>query len=115
VAREGRAAGEADIGDFSKLLPAVHIREMYLHRRQADRLQRVQDGDAGVGIGRGVDYNAVENSVSGLDRVHDRALVVGLKKFDRNAAFRAVGPNGRAEGGVVGFAVELRLPQTEQI
>ena len=35
---------------------------MHLHRGDRDRFQRVEDGDAGVGIGAGVDDDAVVNA-----------------------------------------------------
>ena len=50
LAREAQAlimglAGHARIADAAEGLPAVNIRQMHLHRWQAHRLERIQNGD----------------------------------------------------------------------
>ena len=47
------------IGNLPEGLPGFYIGNVNLHGGNHYRLQRVQDGDAGVGVGTGVDDDAV--------------------------------------------------------
>ena len=55
---------------------------MDLNGGDGDGLERVQDGHAGVRIGRRVDDDAVDLAIGLLDFVDDAALVVGLEDLD---------------------------------
>ena len=72
---------------------------MHLDRRDADGLDCVEDGDAGVRIGGGIDHDAVVDAVGLLDFFDECALVVRLEEraFD---IFRFAGlPNEVFKGG----------------
>ena len=88
---------------------------MDLHRRKGHGLQRIQNGDAGVGIGGGVDDDAVEYPVSSLDRVHDGPLVVGLETLDLHPGLLRACLQEVQQGGIVLLPVDLRFPQAQQI
>ena len=62
------------------------IREMHLHGRERNGLERVENGNARMRIRRRVNNDAVHPSESGLDGVYDRALVVGLEQRDHEGA-----------------------------
>lgn len=61
-----RAAGHAGVGNAAERLPRVDVRQMDLGRRQADGLERVEQGDGRVRIGGGIDDEAVKHAV-GVD------------------------------------------------
>ena len=69
-----RAAGHADVGNAAERFPRIDIRQMDLGRRQTDGLERVEQGDAGVRIGGGVEDDAVRTVIIRLlDGVDERA------------------------------------------
>ena len=56
---------------------ALHnARNVYLYRWDRDAAQGIGDREAGVRVGCGIDDDAVKLSVSGLDRINDRTLVI---------------------------------------
>jgi hypothetical protein len=73
---EGLLAGLARVGYLPESLTFADIRQMHLYRRDPDCLQRVEDGNACVRLGRRVDHDAVKAAVRRLNRVHNRPLVV---------------------------------------
>ena len=88
---------------------------MDFHRGNADRLEGVQQGDAGMGIGAGIDDDAVLLSVSLLDGVHQVPFMVGLVQGDAGAQFLRVGFDEAAKIGIGCFAVDFRFPDTEHV
>ena len=82
------------VGDLAEVLALRHVGQMHLDRRNGDGLQRVQNGDARVCVGGGIDDDAVVDAVGGLDLVDQRTLVVGLEDFALRAS-RAAGVAGR--------------------
>ena len=58
---------------------------MDFHCGQAYGLERVQDRDARVRIGRRIDHDGVLFTVGALDLFHKRPLVIGLEDLDLNA------------------------------
>ena len=69
-----------------EFLPRVDVRQMHLHRRDVHRLQRVQDSDARVRIGRRVNDDPVYVVEIGLlNRIDNSAFVIRLEAFDLHA------------------------------
>ena len=58
-------AGGADIGNLAKLLPRIRVGNMYLDGRDTDGLDRIQQSDARVRVGTGVDHDAVRRAMAG--------------------------------------------------
>ena len=75
-------AGHPCIRYLPERLALLNCRDVDLDRRDGDRLERVEDRDARMGVGRRVDNDAVHPAISLLDPVDDRALVVGLEDLD---------------------------------
>ena len=69
-----------------------------------------------MGVGGGIDDNAVHMvKIRLLNGVHERAFMVGLEALQLHAqAFRLRFQHGY-QGFVIGFAVNLRLSDAEQI
>ena len=74
----------AGIGYLPKGFSLGHIRDVYLHGRNADGFQRVQNGDAGVGIGGRIDDDAIIFAVRTLNLIHETTFVIALKMVDRD-------------------------------
>ena len=73
----------ADIADLPKCLALADLGDVHLDGGDAHALYGVCDGDAGVGIGGGVEDDAVNAvKIRLLYRVNKVALVVGLVKLD---------------------------------
>ena len=88
---------------------------MHLHRRKRHGLERIENGDARVRVGRGVDDDAVRSAVGRLNGVDDRALVVGLEQLDLHARFARRRADEILQRGKVPAAVDGGLTQTEQV
>ena len=82
VPDDGLLRGERNIGEMPEFLARVHIRDVYFYGGDRDCLQRVENGDARVRVGSGIDDDAVKLAVCRLDLVHDRALMIGLEALD---------------------------------
>ena len=95
--------------------PLVDVAEMHLHRRQSHGLQRVQNGYAGVGVGGGVDDDAVRLAQRALDDVHQHALMVGLKALHFDAFPGADLPDKRFQIGKGLPTINIRLPNAQQV
>ena len=88
---------------------------MHLYCRQPHRLQRVQQGNAGVGIRGRIDNNAVKFPVSPLDSVYQRTLVVGLKNLAFNLQLSAEAPDVLLQGGVGLLPIDIRLTDAQHV
>ena len=75
-------AVKACVGDLAEGFSFIHMGDVDFHSRDGNRLQRVQNGNGSVGVGCGIDDDAVHFAVSGLDLVHDGTFVIGLELFD---------------------------------
>ena len=111
----GLQAGQPGIGHLAKVLPLGHVGDVHLHRWDLYRLQGVQDGHAGVGVGGGVDDDAVKGPQGLLDLVHNGPLVVGLEDLHPNALLGAGVLHQGHQGGVVLLAVEVGLPDPQEV
>ena len=112
---EGSCAGRADVGDLAKGLPRFKVREVDLHCGDAHCQKGVQEGDAGVSVGPGVEDDTIVHAVSVLNPVHQVPLVVGLA----NVCLQAQPLGGFLDQGqeivVGGGAVNLRLPLAQEV
>ena len=88
---------------------------MHLNRRNPDRLQRIENRDAGMGIGRGVDDNPVRIAVSRLNAVDNRAFVVGLVQDRLDIFLHAAVINILLQAAVILGAVDVGFAQTEHV
>ena len=64
---------------------------MHLDGGDTHAFDRVQQGYAGMGIGGGVDYDAVTAVVGALYGVHKGAFVIGLNKLRINTKLCCLG------------------------
>ena len=112
---DGFAAGQTGVGNLPEGFPGIHIGDVNLHSRNADSLQGVQNGNGGVGVGCGIDDNAVYLPVSPLDFIHQISLVVGLVLLNLNAQL----PGGvfqQVEKVYEGaFSIDSRFPNPQHI
>ena len=115
VPGEGLAAGQADIGHLPEVLPPGDVGQVDLHRREPHCFQRVQESHAGVGVGGGVDDDAVHFAAGALDGVHQDPLVVGLEDLAFDPQLSAEVPDILLQGGVGLPAVDIRLPDAQHI
>ena len=88
---------------------------MYLHRGYANRLDRIQDSDAGVCIGGGIENKTIHFAVSGLDLIHQVALMVGLIQFCFDTASGCVCLYNAAQIIIGLRSVDFRLPNAQHI
>ena len=88
---------------------------MDLHGRDLDRFQRIQNGHAGVGISGGIDDDAVIDPVGLLDGVHQRPLVVALELVHPDPQRRSRFPEQGKQRLKIRLAVNIRLPQAQQV
>lgn len=66
--------GHARIGDLPEALALGNIGDVHLHRRDRHRLECVEDGDAGVGVGRGIVIEQINSSNSIRAYTNERPL-----------------------------------------
>ena len=64
---------------MAELLAAMHVGYVHLNHRRAHRLDAVGKRDAGVGVGTGIQHNAVVVEADALNFVDESALVVALE------------------------------------
>ena len=88
---------------------------MHLDCRKRNRLQRVQNCDAGVRVGGGIDHNAVKHAVSLLDFIHNCAFVVRLEHLAVKPRLPAGVLAERFKRSIVLRAVNCRFAQPQKI
>ena len=81
---DGLAAGKSGIGDLTEGFTCIHVRDVYLHRRDGNRFQGIQYGNRSMGVGGGIDDDSINSSVSPLDLVHQVTFMIGLILLDFN-------------------------------
>ena len=104
-----------NVGNTPEFLARVGIGNMHLNGRNPNRLDRVQQRDARMCIRTGIDHDAVRASIGGLNRVHQRALVVALETLNRYAERLCLRPNEKQQVAIRPFSVDLRLAQPQQV
>ena len=98
-----------------ELLARVHVGEVHLHHRDADRGDRVPDGDAVVGVGARVEHHAVVFGARRVEPVDDGALVVGLEHVARKALRLGVRHDLPVDVVDPLGPVDARLPHAHQV
>ena len=115
VPREPAPADHADAGAGGHGVPAkffalLDVGNVHLDGGAADALQRVMQGDARVRVGPKIHDEALGAGVGeGMDRVDQRALVVGLEELHRHAELPRLGTDEPLEILQGGRAVDFRL------
>ena len=87
--------------------PLAEVGEVDLHGGNADGQEGVQEGYAGVGVGGGIEDDAVVDSPGGLDLVYQVSLVVGLV----NSSLQAQGLGRALDEGQKVVEDEGYIPQ----
>ena len=93
----------------------VRLAQQHLHGRHAAEPQRVEDGDAVVGISAGVQDDAVCPACGRLDLIDEVALVVGLEKLHLEAHLGAAQLEIIQQAVVVQLAGHARLGEVHHI
>ncbi len=94
---------------MAELLALVHVGDMHLDDRAFERVERVEDGDRGVGEGGGVDDDAGGASAASMDPVDDLVLAIALMELDRQPELAADAAAVRLDVGQRLAAVNVRL------
>lgn len=79
LADEVALTAERDDVRLAEGLVLVGLAEQHFHGRHAAEAQRVEDGDAVVGVAAGIQDDTVGPACGRLDLVDEVALVVGLE------------------------------------
>ena len=116
VTADGSDASGANIADATEFLAGVYVRNMHLNRGDPGGFEGIKERDAGVGVGTGIQDDAVNSLKKALvDTIDERALVIALHTLDGNTLFLRVVFNGLDEGIIGLVSVDARLTNTEQI
>ena len=84
-------AGAPDVVDLAEGFAPRQVGDVHLDGRKLHGQQRVEQRDARVSVGGGVENKAVVHAARGLDAVDQNALVVRLENVDLDAAQRGLG------------------------
>jgi len=79
VACDGVDAVGADEGGMAVWLAAVDVCDVDFYDGGGDEFDGVGYGDGGVGIGGGVEYDAVGGEAHGVELVDECAFAIGLE------------------------------------
>lgn len=103
------------MGVMSEGLASVDVAEVNFDEGNQYRVERIADGDAGVGIGGGVDQQAVEAGARRLEPIDDFPFDVGL--VEGNLDVQGSGELGQAPVDPLKAlaAVDLGLALTEEV
>ena len=96
---------ERDKGAAAELFAGVDVGEVHLDGGEPHGFQGVEDGDGGVGVGGGVEDDAVGGAVGALDLRDDVSFAVGLEECDFDAEVCGGAFDAADEGGVIRLAV----------
>ena len=100
---------------MAKLLARMHIRQVQLDGRHLGGADGVHQRQRGVGVGAGIEDDAVLGTAGGVDRIDQRAFVVALREIKRHAERFGMGAAHRLDVGDGGAAIDLGLAQAEQV
>ena len=108
-------AGGADKADPPERFAGVRIADVNFNGGNPDRLQRIEQCDAGVRIGAGIDHDPVRGMIGCLNAVNKISFMIGLVNFNVNALSVSMGNDFLAKSSVSLISVNLRFPKSEQI
>ena len=106
---------EADIGMMPEALAPEDVGQMHLDDRHVGGLERVVDGDRGMGQRAGVEDDAVGRLARLLDPVDELAFVVGLAEIDRQVERLRARQAALLDIGQRVIAIGRRLAHAEQV
>ena len=113
---DGGDACRANIAYAAKLFSSVDVRDMYLDRRDLGCLQGIEKRDARMGVGTGIQDDAVDSFVKAfVNVINERSLVVALEAFHRNARFLCMGFDPFDQIDVALVSVNTGLAYTEKV
>lgn len=108
--------GHPDIGQVAKFLARLRIGEVNLDHWHLDRLDRIEQRDRGVGIGRRVQqHRASFLPVGVMQPVDQLAFVIGLVKTDRQPQLFGLLRQHLLDIGERLVPVDLRLALAEEV
>jgi len=105
----------ADVGLVAKRVALVDVGQMNLDHGQFRRLQRIENGDRGMAVGRGINDDAVLNLPRLLDPANDLTFQVALAKVDRQAQIGSPVGTRRFQVGQRVGAVDGRFPKSQHV
>jgi len=74
-----------NVGVMPKRLPTINVAQMHFDRWYCYSGDRISNRNAGMGISSRVDQQSMLNAHRSMNRVHQSALVVRLKRLQMNA------------------------------
>lgn len=99
----------------AELFARVNIAQVNLDSGDGHPLESIQYGNACMGVGGGIDYNAVKHAVRLLYLIHYGALVVGLETLYLQTQVQTALQDKGLKRLVVTVAVDCRLAQTQKV
>ena len=96
-------------------LALVNVGNMHFDDRPCERVERVEDGDRGVGEGGRIDDDARGALAGGVNPIDDLIFAIALMELDLEPELVADAPAIRLDLGERLAAVNLRLALPEQI
>ena len=106
---------QRDIGMVAEILAAMDVRDMHLEDRKIAGLERVENGDRGVGIGAGIYDEAGDGRTRLVNPVDELVLSIALAPVEREVELAGDGAATRLDIRERRPALDLRLPQSQQI
>ena len=94
---------------MAEFLALVDVGNVHFDDRPVEGVQRVEDGDGGVGEGGGVDDDAGGASAASMNPVDDLVFAVALAELDREPEFGSDAAAVRLDVGQRLAAIDLRL------
>ena len=107
--------GRADIGVMTEAFTLVDIAEVHFDHRQFGGVQRIEQGDRGVGIGAGIDDDAGIGLARRLDAIDQRALVIALGELDFYPQAVGLGAASLLDVGERLASVDFGLPLAQHV
>ena len=81
MARNSFHTSKPDEAYLPEILPLLYFGDMNFHSGDANCFYCIQNGNAGMGIGTGIDDNTIHDPICLLNFVYQITLMVGLEKF----------------------------------
>ena len=99
-----------------EVLALVHLRDMYFDGGYRDCLERVEQGYRGMGVGSGVQDNAIKATIGVLDGIDEITLMIGLEAHAVHKARLFGSPFAELEQlREARLAIDVRLTDAEQV
>ncbi|MPM38346.1 hypothetical protein SDC9_84975 [bioreactor metagenome] len=115
-ARNHSGASRRSQRTLPEFLPGGDVADMHFDGGNSGSFQRIGNGDARMGVGRGIDDHAVDrlSGQDGIDPVDDRAFVIALEKFQFATGFGGDGAQPGFDIGQSRPAVDFRFAHTQK-